>query len=82
MYKNNLNNLKYGLQYTWACKTNTHLLRDAVQHQLSRTVCSTNVQQDISRSLEVGEVLSLVQILWPANRTNYRYNINTTHQST
>lgn len=42
--------------------SSSSLFREAVQHQLSRTVNSTHIQEDISRSLELAEVLSFVKI--------------------
>ncbi len=45
-----------------ACQISTHLLRDAVQHQLSRTVSRAHIQENIPRSREFAQVLSFVQI--------------------
>lgn len=45
----------------WACATNTHLPGTAVQHELSRAVSSTHIQQDVSRAIELAKVLRLAQ---------------------
>lgn len=47
---------------------NPHLLRSAIQHQLSRAVRSTHVKQDVSSGCESTEVLSLVQMVGSANK--------------
>lgn len=49
----------------WACATNTHLPGTAVQHELSRAVSATHIQQDVSGRLELAKVLGFVQVLRP-----------------
>lgn len=57
--------IKTILHIVWPCATNTHLLGTAVQHELSRAVSTTHIQQDVSRPLELAKVLGFVQVIRP-----------------